>query len=200
YFNGPGNEFPFVIANNGAILPIDYFITTHAQKINNLGIIKWTVTDVNNVNSFEVQRSVNNSGFHTIGMVNPVVNQTDFSFTDASLVNGTNLYRIKVNRITGSSKYSNTVAIIQNSNDLLITTVAPNPVHNSAMLTISTGRPAVVSFKVYNMTGSLVKQWQSNMAEGNNTIELNVSELPAGVYSIFASNMEANTVSRFVKQ
>ncbi len=193
---------PYVLGKSGGwILPIECIISTRAQKRNNTGIISWTVNSCSDVSNFEVQRSVNNSGFRTIGIVDPVVNQTDFNFTDAALAGGTNLYRIKVNGFaTGSSKYSNTVAIIHNSNDLLITTLAPNPVHNSALLTISTGRASVVSFKVYNMSGGLVRQWQSNIAEGNNVIEMNVSELAPGVYTLFASNKEAKTVSRFVKQ
>ena len=92
------------------------------------------------------------------------------------------------------------MAIIQNSNDLLITTLAPNPVHNSAMLTISAGHSSVVDLKVYDMSGHLVKQWNTSIAEGNNTIEMNVSELPAGTYTLFANNADAKTVSRFVKQ
>ncbi len=195
------SEVHYVLGRDGGwILPIDCIISTRAQKRNNTGIISWAVNSSSDVRNFEVQRSVNNSGFRTIGIVDPVANQTDFSFTDAALANGTNLYRIKVNGITGASKYSNTVAIIQNSNDLIITTVAPNPVHNNALLTVSTGRSTVVDFKIYNMSGSLVKQWQTAIAEGNNTIEMNVSELAAGMYSIFASNSDANTVSRFVKQ
>jgi hypothetical protein len=200
YFNNPANEFPFVVANNGAILPIDCIISIRAQKRNNTGIISWTVNSCSEVRSFEVQRSINNSGFQTIGTVYPVVNQTDFSFTDAALASGTDLYRIKVNGITGSLKYSNTVAIIFNSNDILISTIAPNPVHNSAMLTVSSGRPSMVDFKVYDMSGKLVKQWNSNIAEGNNTIELKVTELPAGMYTLFAATADAKTVSRFVKQ
>lgn len=200
YFNGPANEFPFVVANNGAILPIDCIISTRAQKRNNTGIISWTVNSCAEVNSFEVQRSVNNSGFQTIGIVSPVANQTDFNFTDPALAAGTNLYRIKVNSFTGSSKYSNTVALIHNSNDILISSLAPNPVHNKAMLVVSSGRNAVVDFNVYNMSGSLVKQWQSNVAEGNNTIEVNLVGLSAGMYAVFASANGATTVSRFVKQ
>jgi hypothetical protein len=192
---------PFIVAKSGGwILPLDCIISTRAQKRNNTGVISWTVNSCTEVNSFEVQRSVNNSGFRTIGTVSPNAIETNFSFTDAALANGTNLYRIKVSRSSGSLKYSNTVALISNSNDILITTIAPNPVHNSAMLTISTGHSAVVDFKVYNMSGGLVKQWQSNIAEGNNAIEINVSELPAGTYSIFASGKDGNTVSRFVKQ
>ncbi len=192
---------PYAIGKNGGwILPIDCIISTRAQKRNNTGIISWTVNSCAGVNSFEVQRSVSNSGFRTIGMVSPVINQTDFSFTDASLAGGTNLYRIKVNRSSGSVKYSNTVVLLHNSNDLLITTIAPNPVHHSAMLTVSTANPSVVDFKVFDMSGKIMKQWTARIAEGNNTIEMNVEELPAGSYSLFASAGQAKTVFRFVKQ
>jgi Secretion system C-terminal sorting domain len=199
YFNNSATEFPFVIANNFAILPIDCIISTRAQKINNTGIISWTVNSCSEVRSFEVQRSVNNSGFQTIGTVNPVTNQIDFSFTDAALAGGRNLYRIRVNGITGSSKYSNTVALIYNSNDIFISSLVPNPVHDIARLTVSTGRNAAIDFKIYNAAGNLVKQWNSVVTEGNNTIELNVGELAAGMYTVFAFSNESKTISRFIK-
>ncbi|HWR32994.1 MAG TPA: T9SS type A sorting domain-containing protein, partial [Chitinophagaceae bacterium] len=191
----------YAIGKNGyAILPLDCIISTRAQKRNNTGIINWSVNSCSEVVSFEVQRSVNNSGFSTIGTVNPVANQTDFSFTDGSLASGTNLYRIKVNRLSSSTKYSNTVALLYNSNDILISSLAPNPVHSSAMMTVSTARSATVDFKVFDMSGHVVKQWQSNIAEGNNTITINVEGLAAGVYHILASSNEAKAFSRFVKQ
>jgi hypothetical protein len=50
------------------------------------------------------------------------------------------------------------------------------------------------------MSGSLVKQWNSNITEGTNTIEIHVPEVPAGIYTLFASTPVSKTVSRFVKQ
>jgi hypothetical protein len=152
------------------------------------------------VRSFEVQRSVNNSAFQTIGTLNPVANQTDFNFTDAALAGGRNLYRIKVNGIVGSSKYSNTVVLIHNSNDILISSLVPNPVHDKALLTVSTGRNASIDFKIYNAMGNLVKQWSSVVSEGNNTIEVNATGLAAGMYTIFAYSKGSTSVSRFVKE
>ena len=191
----------YAIGKNGyAILPADCIISTRAQKRNNTGIISWSVNSCSDVISFEVQRSVNNSGFSTIGTVDPAANQTDFSFTDGSLAGGTNLYRIKVNRLSGATKYSNTVALLYNSNDILITSLVPNPVHSSAVITVSTARSAMVDFKVFDMSGHVVKQWQSNIAEGNNTININVDGLAAGVYHILAGSNDAKAFSRFIKQ
>jgi len=193
-------EFPFSIGNHGAILPIDCIISTGAQKINNTGIISWTVNSCSEVRNFEVQRSVNGSGFQTIGTVNPAANQTDFNFTDAALAGGRNLYRIKVNGFVSSSKYSNTVVLIHNSNDILISSLVPNPVHDKALLTVSAGRNTTIDFKIYNATGNLVKQWSSDVREGNNTIEVNAVGLAAGMYTVFAYSKGSTTVSRFVKQ
>jgi hypothetical protein len=181
---------------------LDYIISTRAQKRNNTGIISWTVNSCSEVSSFEVQRSVGNSVFRTIGTVTPGVNETDFSFTDGNLANGTNLYRIKVNRTTGATRYSNTVALIYNSNDIFITSLAPNPVHSSAVMTVSTAKASAVDFKVFDLSGNLVKQWQSNIAEGNSTLTINVDGLPAGVYHLLASSPDAKAkaMTRFVKQ
>jgi hypothetical protein len=129
-----------VIANNGAILPLDYFIVAHAQKINNNGIISWKVFSTDNISSFEVQRSVNGAGFSTIASINPVANQMDYSYADVSLTNGTLLYRIKVNRSTGGEKYSNTVALINGTKDLLITSITPNPVKDNTVITLSAAK------------------------------------------------------------
>ena len=99
-----------------------------------------------------------------------------------------------------SSKYSNTVVLIHNSNDILISSLVPNPVHDKALLTVSSGRHAAIDFKIYNAAGNLVKQWSSHVSEGNNTIEVNAGGLAAGMYTVFAYSGRSTTVSRFVKQ
>jgi len=192
---------PYALGRSGGwILPIDCIISTKAQKINNTGIISWTVNSCADVNSFEVQRSVGNGEYQTIGTIRPGANETNFNFTDPLLARGVNLYRIKVNGLTGATKYSNIVALIYDSDELLITSVAPNPVHGSAILTLSAAKQGAADFKVYNLAGSLVKQWHSSFAEGNNAIEMNVAELPAGVYQLLVTTPYARTVTRFAKQ
>lgn len=195
------SSVPYALGKSGGwTLPVDCIISTRAQKRNNEGIISWTVNSCAGVNSFEVQRSVNNSEFRTIGTIDPASNITDFNFIDANLSTGANLYRIKVNRLSGTAKYSNTVAVLHNSIVILITSLAPNPVHNSAVITLSTARQNLVDFKVFDLSGRVVKQWQSNVAEGSNTISINVEGLSAGVYHVLASSAGAKAISKFIKQ
>ncbi|MBI5856912.1 MAG: T9SS type A sorting domain-containing protein [Sphingobacteriales bacterium] len=186
--------------SGGWILPVDCIISCKAEKRNNTGFISWAVNSCNDISSFEIQRSSANSSFQTIGTIIPAANETGFTFIDRSLLNGTNLYRIRINKLSGSLKYSNTVALIHNSNDILITSIAPNPAQSSATITVSAARQTIIELKIFDMSGRIVKQWQSSFAEGSNTVVLNVEGLPPGVYHLLAGSADAKSFSRFIKQ
>ncbi len=186
--------------SGGYALSVDYFITAASQKRNNTGVISWKVFETANVASFEVQRSVGNSSFVTIGTVNPVNGQLDYHFTDFNLDKGTNLYRVKVNRQSGGSRYSNQVAVINGDKGFVITSIAPNPVQDIATATISAAKQGGVDFKVYDLSGTVVRQWHSNISEGSNTISMNVVGLAAGTYHVLASSPDTRSVFRFIKQ
>ncbi len=191
---------PYIVGKNGGwVLPIDCIVTTRAQKRNNNGFISWEVNTCAEVNSFEVQRSVNGGAFQTIGTVTPAT-QLDYNYTDASLAKGTNLYRIKINRSSGGVKYSNTVAIINDTKGILITALSPNPVSDKATLIITAAKAGAVNFTIFDMTGRSLKQWQTTIAEGSNTISVNAAELPAGLYHLAATTADSKTITRFVKQ
>lgn len=192
---------PFALGvSGGYILPIECVVSLKAQKRNSSGNISWTVNSCAEVTSFELQRSVNGGAYQTIHTIRPSISETDFVFTDAQLGRGRNLYRIKVNRLSGSVKYSNTVALIHDSNDILITSLSPNPATSKTVLTISTARLQPISFIIYNNAGAIVKRWNSMLAEGNNNIDINVEGLPAGTYHILAATADNKTVSGFIKQ
>ena len=191
---------PFIVGKNGGwVLPIDCIISTRAQKRNNTGIISWEVNTCAEVSSFEVQRSVNGGAYQTIGTITPGT-AVEYNYTDASLAKGTNLYRIKVNRSSGAIKYSNTAAIINDTKGVLITALSPNPINNTASLIINTAKAESVNFIIYDITGRTVKQWQSKLTDGANTVTVDASMLPAGIYHLAASTPDSKTVIRFVKQ
>jgi hypothetical protein len=146
-----------------------------------------------------VQRANANGNYQTIGEVRPSVNQTDFSFSDNSLHQGTNLYRIKVNRFAGGIKYSNTVALVFDSEELFVGNIIPNPVHSVATLTLSAANPGIADITIYDLTGHMVKTLQTHYLEGNNNIDLDVSRFRAGVYHVVISTLTNRTVERFVK-
>lgn len=192
---------PYSLGVTGTIiLSVDCIISCESKNVNNTGVISFNINSCAGVNSFEIQRSVNGSSFETIGIVSPGINQLLFSFTDASLQKGMNLYRIKVNRASGAVKYSNTTAIINDSKGVLISTISPNPVHSQAVVAISTAKAGTVHLCIYDIAGRVIKQWQFPATEGSNRIIMNLDGLQAGVYHLVVSGEEAKTSYRFVKQ
>ncbi len=195
------SPYPYAVGVKGTIfLSADYFITARAQKLNQSGLVSWNVTGTDNVTGFEIERSVNNGGFRVIGSVNPSAGQLNYNFIDPSMGSGTNLYRIKVIRGTGGMRYSNTVALINGNTGLLLTSVAPNPVQDRVMVTLSTAKAGTVQLDIINISGNKVQTWIVPVAEGNNSIPLNLGKLPAGVYSLRASTGDAKAVYRIIKQ
>ncbi|MDZ4796401.1 MAG: T9SS type A sorting domain-containing protein [Bacteroidota bacterium] len=191
---------PYALGITGTqILPLNCIIAAQSKKINNTGLISWEVSSCSEVLNFEIQRLVNGSAFLTIGRVTPG-SALAHSYTDAALAGGTNLYRIKINGINGAFKYSNTVAIINDTKGLLITALSPNPVADKAALIINAAKPEIVNFIIYSISGQPVKQWQAMVTEGSNTIAVNTTGLAAGIYHLAATSADAKTVMRFVKQ
>lgn len=74
--------------------------------------------------------------------------------------------------------------------------VYPNPAHNELHIDLPV-LPSVVDITVYNMLGQ--KQDVSIIRKGT-TYDLTIDRLPAGVYTLWCRNADAQQVRRFVKQ
>ncbi len=194
------NSTPYALGKAGGyILPIDCIISCRSAKQNNAGLISWDVSTCSEVMSFEVQRAVNGSVFTTVASITPG-SALSYSYTDMTLAAGTNLYRIKIRGNTGAVKYSNTVAIINDTKGLLITALSPNPVNNQASMVINAAKAGTVDFVITDITGRPLKQWKTVINEGSNTIPVNATGLATGVYHLSATSGGSSTVVRFIKQ
>ena len=199
--NGWSSYSPFAISNISGPLPIKLF-SFNAVKINSgLSRLNWELAICcSSAARFEVQKSVDGRNYSTLATLAGSETNRFYVSTDNNLGKGITYYRLKMVDVGNVITYSKTIAIVNDSNEILITSLAPNPVHSNAMITVSTAKATSVDFKVFDMSGNMVKQWQSNMAEGNNTITINVDGLAAGVYHILAGSNAAKAFSRFIKQ
>lgn len=193
------SNMPFAVSNLDAPLPLQCILTLKAEKRNNTGFITWDVNSCAGVGSFELQRSVNGGAYQTIQTVRPSNNELSFTYTDFQTAKGRNLYRIRVNGLQNGYQYSKVAALVFDSNEMLITSVWPNPVTDVLHFTLSAARQQSVSLAIYNSLGTIVKKWNTTTGDGNTTIETNVSALPAGVYHIIAVSGSAKANVVFVK-
>ena len=197
YFATSG-EFPFVIANNGAILSNDCIIHARAQKISGRSMISWNINSCAQVTSFSVERSVNNGRFETAATILPGT-ALHYEWMDPMTAFGINTYRVRVNRISGGVKYSNIVAVIHDSKGLLITSVSPNPLEDRSVIRLTTARKGVVKFRLVKNTGAIVRQWSAEVAEGSNAISFSPGSLAGGVYYLQVSGLDGYHQYRLIK-
>lgn len=200
---GALNPFTLATTDPFAINPLPIkLISFNAQKVSNsLSFITWEIAECCSKDArFELERSMNSRDFATITTINGSETNRFYSYNDSRLQKGTNYYRLKMADVDGTVKYSKVVAIVNDDKGFVITSIAPNPVQDIATVTISAAKQGGVDFKVYDLSGTVVKQWHSNISEGSNTISMNVVGLAAGTYHVLASSPDTRSVFRFIKQ
>jgi hypothetical protein len=76
----------------------------------------------------------------------------------------------------------------------------PNPVQNSINLSISSKVNAQMTMSITDMNGKVVSQMKNTLHAGNNRVQMDVSDLKAGMYLMQIGNGTQSTSRRFVKQ
>ncbi len=68
----------------------------------------------------------------------------------------------------------------------------PNPVTDQVNLNISIAEKASVSIQIVDLIGKVVNVQKTSLSAGSNSVKLNTSELPQGVYMIQVTNLANN--------
>jgi PKD repeat protein len=76
----------------------------------------------------------------------------------------------------------------------------PNPVANNATVQLNVHREGQITLSVYDAVGQLAHRETVNVNSGDNSIQLNTSNLRAGVYLLEATAEDARVVTRFIKR
>jgi len=192
---------PYGISRISLPLPIK-LVNFSATKISSgLAVINWELAACCSKDAlFELEKSTDSRNYSLAGSINGSETNKFYFYNDSHLGKGISYYRLKMTDTDGSIKYSKVIAIVNEEKGFVITSIAPNPVQHTASLTISAAKQSTVDFKVYDLSGTVVKQWHSNISEGSNTINMNVTGLAAGTYHVLASSPDGRVVFRFMKQ
>jgi photosystem II stability/assembly factor-like uncharacterized protein len=93
--------------------------------------------------------------------------------------------------------------IVQNevSKNISSTKIYPNPVVQNANISFELNSSSPVNISIYNLNGSLVKTLYNNvrMNKGNNSSQINASELSMGTYLVVVEAGEEQEVVKFIK-
>ncbi len=170
-------------------------------------VLNWTTaTEVNNY-GFDIQRSVGQKSFLSIGFVEGHGNSNspkEYSFIDTDIISGGVKYRLKQMDNNGTFEYSDVVIVESN---ILSKTVLhqnyPNPFNPSTQINFTLAEAGDVNVSVYNALGEKVAELVNRkMNAGTHNVEFTASNLASGLYFyrlVADSYGESSTYSKTMK-
>ena len=168
------------------------------------GLLNWKTTNEQNTAHFEIQRSVDGRTYVKMGTVDAAgtfAGNRTYSYIDKnmlSLSSAVVYYRLKMIDLDGKFTYSNIITLTNGKKGLVM--IYPNPVRESAKLVITAAKKEAIMYSVIDYAGRVLRTEKVNLAEGTNTLIIDLNKLAAGVYSLSIQGELTKERIRFVKQ
>lgn len=110
----------------------------------------------------------------------------EYSFSDRNVLPNTlYYYRLKQVDFNQAFKYSNTLSGILNTNDNLnVFSIVPNPTISTSQATVYVAESGNLQLSVYDVLGQVIKSTSVALNKGNNTVDINLSNLASATYLV----------------
>jgi len=203
-----GTTGNFSILATGPALPVTGVVLSGLRNGNKTQLTWTTQTEINNV-GFELQRSADGRSFTSIANIASKANNGNstsaisYNVDDVKPFAGANYYRLKQNDKDGKINFSNTVYLKGTAvSNLTISSVYPNPTKDVLKASLQAPTAQNVVFVITDMVGKTVARQASNLVAGDNIVDVNVMNLPAGNYLLKVTCLNGceTTYQKFSKQ
>ena len=146
-----------------------------------------------------MERSKDGNTFEAVGKIDgagTTQSEQKYAFYDRMPYSGVSYYRLKQTDFDGKFSYSGieTVYIESAFNDVSIN---PNPVKGDSKVVFELGASGQVKMVVSDLSGKSLLVSEHNAKAGSNSIDLNTSQLTAGMYLLTLNNGTKSSTIRF---
>lgn len=176
-------------------LPVK-FSSLEARALNGGVNLTWNVASEENVARYEVERSLDNRNFSTVGSTE-ASGQDAYSFLDTKAAAGTSYYRVKAVDVDGRLTYS-AIVTMKGGKSSITLRAFPMPVISD--ITVQHGTATVGSeISISSAEGRAIKTVIP--AKGSQQTVISLSSLKPGIYVIRYSTLEGEVETlKIVKQ
>jgi hypothetical protein len=191
------NDFSrWTLSNTGNALPVQWN-SFNVQCLGNSIRINWQTEMEVNSRYFIIQTSNNAVSWlngDTIAAAGNSNTPLFYSHNIISTNSGTNYYRILQQDINGSFKLS---PVLRTNCDIKnLFTVYPNPTRNEVWVSVQSATNENTELIIYDNYGRLAKKQSRKLQAGVNLFTIDLSRLPAGIYTLL---LRQNTMLRVFK-
>jgi len=171
----------------------------HLQGSNT--ILNWVSTSEINVDSYNVQRSINGINFLSVGSVNSK-GAGNYSYTDniSSIPVNTVYYRLQVLDKDGTSSYSKIATVTLQNLGFKSFVLYPNPVKSIITAEFIAASDGVATIRVLDVQGKFLKQQTSKVMLGNNKLAIDASGIVGGNYILEIISSDGKLQKAFIKE
>jgi Secretion system C-terminal sorting domain len=176
-------------------------ILFNAHAADGQNILSWTTLQEYNLGYFEIERSADNRQFnklHTTPAKGNTLNSTAYNYTDAAPLPGINYYRLKLVDVNGKFTWSQTIAVKQQL-EIQHLAAYPNPAAAMLYLSYSCLVKDEYRLRITDYSGKVVIEQNVVLQKGVNKLDIPVSNLSAGIYSLQLTSKTSNHSTTFIK-
>lgn len=181
-------------------IKINYF---NAAKGNGVNTLNWAAACSSTEATFEIERSSDGVSFTTINSITATQARCaqPFSYDDNSNVSAIAYYRIKAIDYNGKISYTLIIKVGSQVKDMRLAGLLPNPVSNTAQLSITTVKKDKVELSIVSLEGKVVYRNTVQLQNGTSIVNLEIANLSKGTYVVRGVFSDGQTNSiKFVKQ
>jgi hypothetical protein len=176
------------------------FIARHQE--NNVSLNWTTATEINS-DHFIIERSIDGKEFINVGRMNASGNSSTnktylFTDKDVTTISPILFYRLRMVDRDGKAELSRIVKLIMKGSQETLS-IYPNPVGTLVTISLNVMNDAPLAYSIITPDGKIIRTGLFTVEKGVNSFDLDVKDLPAGIYFVKVVGELLNLQQRLIK-
>ncbi len=200
--DGLGCTGEFSVFIIGTTLPVQLLdLKGTVQARGNL--IEWATASETNNDFYTLYRATDGVNYQKIAQVQgkgTTSLSSSYNFFDENAPNGLVYYQLAQTNFDGTTTTLGTIVLNRVVNALSVVQVAPVPATHSVNLVFATQAIARVQISLFDLSGKLVTTQFADAAAGINNVQVELANVPAGMYMLTLNDGTQVATAKIVKE